>query len=158
MTLAQLGNSKLTTHAPSPCWWESGLNSWLQGFHPVKAPVCSSVFPPTASLESSGSQPQGDHASQGSFGQFWRHLCHSWGCGGGCCSICYSMKHSPPERNRLARKAEVLGLYRHCGLVSVPGFYSLNTSSSHPRPHPLQVTISRMSPDITRCPLGRQDS
>ena len=49
--------------------WPQG--SRAQGAFPTlaKAPVCSSVFPPTASLESSGSQPQGDHASLGVFSQ-----------------------------------------------------------------------------------------
>ena len=71
MTLVQLGNSNLSAYARSPHWWESGPSSCgSRAFRTlVKAPVCSSVFPPTASLESSGSQPQGDQASPGGFWQ-----------------------------------------------------------------------------------------
>ena len=63
-------------------WWESGPRSCGSRAFPtlVKAPVCSSVFPPTASPPAVVLNPRVMMPPQGSFGKVCRHLCHNWGC------------------------------------------------------------------------------
>lgn len=150
MTLVQLGNSKLSAYARSPRWWESGPRSCGSRAFPtlVKAPVCSSVFPPTASPPAVVLNPRVMMPPQGSFGKVCRHLCHNWGCVEDAVQSVTAWSIALQREDHLARKgSSVGGCTRRCGLVSVPGFYSLNASSSHPRPHPLQVTTSR---NVTR--------
>ena len=75
-------------------------------------------------------------------------VCHNWGCVEDAVQSVTAWSIALQREDHLARKgSSVGGCTRHCGLVSVPGFYSLNASSSHPRPHPLQVTTSR---NVTR--------
>ena len=131
MTLFQLEKSKLNSCERYPRWWKH-----------LSALPCSH---PPASLESSGSQPGGDPASPGVFwqsletslvvatGVMWRMLLIALQCKG---QPSRTKGHLGPKGSNIVGNCPV-----RCGVFSIPGFYSLNASSTHP--HPLQVITTR---------------